>query len=154
MKKNMPKKMPKNMPKYVLYPVSGTAALQAEVSPALVLIEGGKLAQGDAESRSRRACDARCGLSFLILASALLLIALTAILASHELSLRKTMASRLDSAPSASVRVLDGESLWDIAEDHRVDGVSTKDVVSWIKAKNGLSSSSLSAGQSLLVPAS
>lgn len=146
--------MKKNMPKNALYPVSGTAALQAEVAPALVLIEGGKGAQTGSESCPRRMNTARCGYSFTILVSALLLIVLAGVLASRALSARKAVVSRLESAPTVSVRVLDGESLWDIAEEHGVDGVPTKDTVSWIKEKNGLSVSNLSAGQSLLVPAS
>ncbi|MDO4848190.1 MAG: LysM peptidoglycan-binding domain-containing protein [Coriobacteriia bacterium] len=146
--------MKKNMPKNALYPVSGTAALQAEVVPTLVLIEGGMATQGRPESPSRRLGSARCGYSFTVLASALLLIVLAAVLASRGLGARKAVAAQLGAVPTATVRVLEGESLWDIAEEHGVDGVSTKDVVSWIKDRNGLSVSNLSAGQSLLVPAS
>ncbi len=145
--------MKKNMPKNALYPVSGTSALQAEVVPTLVLIEGGKATQGRSETPSRRTGAACCGYSFKILASALLLIVLAAVFASRELGARKAIAAHLEAVPTATVRVLEGESLWDIAEEHGVDGVSTKDVVSWIKDRNGLCVSNISAGQSLLVPA-
>ncbi len=146
--------MKKNMTNNVLYPVSGTAALQSEVIPTLVLIEGGNGAQLGSESPVRKSKNARCPRSFVIMASALIFITFAAVLFSFGLSVHEAVASRLEAAPTASVRVLDGESLWSIAEKHGVDGVSTKDVVSWIKAKNGLSVSTLSAGQSLLVPAS
>lgn len=146
--------MKKDRTNIALYPVSGTAALQAESMPLLVLVEGGRGSRLGSEPAARKTGGARCCRPFVVMASALLIIAFAAVFASSGLSAREAVASRMEAVPTESVRVLDGESLWSIAEKHGVDGVSTRDVVSWIKAKNGISVSTLSAGQSLLVPAS
>ena len=47
-----------------------------------------------------------------------------------------------------------GESIWSIAENHPVNGCSTAEVVEFITQENELSSSMLSSGQQLSVPAS
>ncbi len=56
------------------------------------------------------------------------------------------------SAGTATVVVQPGESLWSIAGD-AVPGADRRDVIIDIQQLNGLSTSQVSAGQSLIVPA-
>lgn len=44
-------------------------------------------------------------------------------------------------------------TLWEIAAEHPVEGLSTAETVDVIREENGLSSSTLHAGQTLVVPA-
>lgn len=44
-------------------------------------------------------------------------------------------------------------TLWDIASEHGVPGLSTAATINLIQAENGLTSSTLHAGQTLVVPA-
>lgn len=44
-------------------------------------------------------------------------------------------------------------TLWDIASEHGVPGLSTAATIDLIQAENGLTSSTLHAGQTLVVPA-
>lgn len=57
--------------------------------------------------------------------------------------------------PSAwtSVAVDSSGTLWEIAVQHGVPGLSTSETVDLIRAENGLASSTLYAGQTLRVPA-
>lgn len=54
--------------------------------------------------------------------------------------------------PMQSVSVSAGDTLWDLAEEHPVDGLSTYETVKLIESQNNLSSSDLSLGQTLKVP--
>ena len=54
----------------------------------------------------------------------------------------------------AVISVQSGDTLWDIAEEHPVSHLSTSDTVALIRSWNGLTSSELSIGMDLLVPAS
>lgn len=53
----------------------------------------------------------------------------------------------------ASVIVGSGQSLWSIAEESAAPGADVRDVVAEIVALNGLTSSTVHAGQSLVLPA-
>ena len=100
----------------------------------------------ESELNSRR-------LTTLFLACALVVfLALTCAFAySSEQSRRVRL--HLDSCETKTVHVLPGDTLWVIAERcGSGDVIPTYDVVSWIRARNGLSSSSLRAGQLLSVP--
>ena len=57
-------------------------------------------------------------------------------------------------ASRAVISVQSGDTLWDIAEEHPVSHLSTSDTVALIRSWNGLTSSELSIGMDLLVPAS
>ena len=50
--------------------------------------------------------------------------------------------------------VREGDSLWQIAEAHPVEGRSVADVVQWIQHTNGLNNATLFVGQVLIVPMS
>lgn len=63
-------------------------------------------------------------------------------------------AQIVDSISYERVTVRPGDSLWSLAREHSVEGISTEDLVSIMKARNGVSDSLLQPGQSLLVAAS
>lgn len=58
----------------------------------------------------------------------------------------------LDSAPTTTVRVLSGDTLWTIANECAIEDVDGGTVVDWIREANHLESSCLMPGQRLLVP--
>lgn len=59
-----------------------------------------------------------------------------------------------NSIASETVEVEPGDSLWSLAEEHEVDGLSTQQVSDYIAEVNDLESSMLRPGQEILVPAS
>ena len=58
----------------------------------------------------------------------------------------------LSLVPSTQITVGTGDSLWTIAQAHSIDGVSTSELIDWLKDENDLSGSVLALGQSLTVP--
>ncbi|MFR8062226.1 MAG: LysM peptidoglycan-binding domain-containing protein, partial [Lancefieldella rimae] len=58
----------------------------------------------------------------------------------------------LQYAPVETITVQPGDSLWKIAEDHNVSGVSTTDIVHYVQKINHISSDSLVSGQLLKIP--
>ena len=58
----------------------------------------------------------------------------------------------LDACETETVRVIAGDTLWEIAASHGAQGTSTYDVVEWIKRRNGLATSELKPGERILVP--
>jgi len=61
-------------------------------------------------------------------------------------------SATIPQGPVSSVRVIPQQTLWDIAEEHPLDGLSTSETVQVICSLNDLESSSLSIGQTILVP--
>lgn len=58
----------------------------------------------------------------------------------------------LSSAPRQSVVVTPGASLWSLAEEYGIDGLSTQQTSDVIRSWNGLSTSALQPGDVLVVP--
>ena len=96
--------------------------------------------------------------SVLDVALPLVALGMTAVLLVASLLMDTVAASGRASAfaqvGTEAVTVMPGDSLWSLAEEHPVDGASTAEVVDFISQENGLSSSSLSIGQSVYVPVS
>lgn len=61
-------------------------------------------------------------------------------------------AHAMDTCQTEEVRVVAGDTLWSIATHHGVEGVSTYDVIRWIRQHNGLPTSAIRAGDMLTVP--
>ena len=59
----------------------------------------------------------------------------------------------LESRPVRTVRVQEGDTIWGVAQECAVEGVSTSDLVMWLCEHNDLSNASLTPGQPLSVPA-
>ena len=63
-----------------------------------------------------------------------------------------SMRKALDACKTETVHVVNGDTLWGIAYSHGAQGTSTYEVVEWIKDRNGLTTSELRPGASILVP--
>ena len=59
-------------------------------------------------------------------------------------------ATSLDA--STTIRITHGDTLWDIAAQHRLPGLTTAETVAVIREANGMSSSSLAVGDTLAIP--
>ncbi|MFD0670269.1 LysM peptidoglycan-binding domain-containing protein [Cohnella sp. GCM10027633] len=68
-----------------------------------------------------------------------------------------TFASDAEVSPATateiSISVDSGDTIWDLAASYKKDTMDTRDAVHAIKKRNGLSSSSVQAGQTLILPA-
>lgn len=64
----------------------------------------------------------------------------------------RAVALALDEAPTRTVRVLPGDSLWAIAERQDWSGPAVREAVRWMLDRNGLPSARLSVGDELVVP--
>lgn len=91
-------------------------------------------------------------ITFLVICSMVLALVGIAFLSDASAMARKT--SSFTDISTEIVTVMPGESIWSIAENHPVNGCSTAEVVEFITQENELSSSMLSSGQQLSVPAS
>lgn len=130
------------------YSFDGSAALKADHRPNFTVIEGGKC---KGVRMTQMETDRREHL-FVALFAILSVVAVMGLSLGVDLVRERTTAQALGSAPTATVRVVSGDTLWNIAEEHPVRGVSTQEVANWIEQENGLKSPSLVPGQSLIVP--
>jgi len=87
-------------------------------------------------------------LLFIPLAALLLYSGLTMMTASAE-----PESVRPATAAESTMTVDSGDTLWSIAQDVKPDGMKTGAAVHLIMKRNGLTSSSLASGQSLILPA-
>lgn len=137
----------------------GTAALAAGAGrPRLVLIEGGGAERPVAPATRRPAPHSQAlslRQSALLVAVGVALVALVTLASLASDALRgRAIADALSGAPTETVVVQEGDSLWGIAEGRCPAGVGTADLVSWIEAENGLVGGLLTPGQRLVVPCS
>lgn len=142
------------------YECDGTSALKSHPSPQLSVYEGaerepsrprgGRRASGE-PSRPADLLSQRDSLraTFLVVLCALSIM--LAGFVADGLHVAAT-TSRISSMPTEAIRVYSGQTLWGIAEEHPVDGVSTRELVNWIERSNELSSASLTPGQTLFIP--
>lgn len=137
----------------------GTSALS--LAPRrLVLLEGGLGSDGPVRSeRPRARCSARpvpslCQSLMLVGLAALTVLAIALVsLVSDALSAAR-ISDALDSLATETVTVHEGDTLWGIASERAPEGVSTADLVSWIKRTNALDGGLIVSGQQLEVPVS
>lgn len=107
-----------------------------------------KVIEGGLNRHEARRCD-------VIGVVAMAVVALVVFTGAWLVTDRMTEA-RVQNAFGASsyetITVVNGDSLWSIAESHPVSGCTTQQVVSHIREENGLESSYLVAGAKLVVP--
>ena len=140
------------------YYTSGSEAIQVAPARKLVLIDGGAASpqsprtyHEQATSRGHRVLSTSQGILAFCVVIALFVAVFSAAL-TKDLKLIQARDQTLSALAVEEVIVQPGDSLWQIAEAHPVDGVSTSDVVTYISQTNSLTSANLSVGQVLLVP--
>jgi LysM repeat protein len=136
----------------IAYPTSGSSALEPHRNGFTVI-------EGTHKSTSCQSVPHPEQLSLMqslkaILAVSAVVIALGITLVFSNTTAQQSFNNAFSNIPVTSVTVHTGDSLWDIAESHAPQGVSTAQVVRWITQENNLSSSCIQPGQTLIVPAS
>lgn len=133
----------------------GNLALKAyDARPSFQVIDGNSCAFNHGIAPTEKAsvtnAHSKSGLFFIAV------IALIALSFTFFNSIASRRAFDIASASTSQtvISVQSGDTLWDIAEEHPVSDLSTSDTVALIRSWNNLSSSELSIGMDLLVPAS
>lgn len=151
------------------YAIEGSTAIQLTPAPRLRLVfdaeRDGKPDPAQTTSHSEHLSDLKSAAKTRVAPSRLprdtaqllmasLALVLTLIATSWVADALRTSrrATILDVVPLCEIAVGSGDSLWSIAETHPVEGVSTPELVAWLKEANGLESSALGLGQTLSVP--
>ncbi len=130
----------------------GSLALSA-TTRNLVVIEGGarrKPSTHASAPRRRPAHRGASGLLALFVASVLVVcfLAQSVVDATHA----SHVAQLLDDVPKEEVSVVTGDTMWQIAERHSIEGVSTAELVRWMRQANNVDTACLYPGQTLVVP--
>ena len=89
---------------------------------------------------------------FFVICAMILVLTAAAVLMDTFAASRRT--SSFANVSTEVVTVMPGDSIWSIAEEHPVEGCSTSEVVDFISEQNELSTSMITSGQHLYVPAS
>lgn len=137
----------------------GTSALDRANDQRLVLIDGGLSSRSSVtrpaqQSHVEPARHLTLAQNVVIGVAALAcIVAGLFVMARVDSSNQGALAQATQSVEMSQVVVMPGESLWSIAQEHGVDGLTTQQTVDLILSSNALTSSTLGVGQSLLVPA-
>ena len=130
----------------------GSLALASSGSPRLVLIQGGA---GRTDRAGRPLPTGPLPLReslALVLCGLLVILSLAAVSSLVSAQAARASAAAISERDELVVMVGEGDTVWEIAEDHPVEGVTTQELVTWISARNGLSGEPLGLGQRLVVP--
>lgn len=141
--------------------VQGNLALKLETPavPAFTVVKGGRSGFQTLPGKPVRSqCVATTSAPVALKASTIvaLAVALTLffVLATSIFSARHAAYAELASNVTyETVRVQSGDSLWSLAQEHSVDGLSTQETSDIIRSVNHLEHGSLDAGDVLKVPA-
>ena len=141
--------------------VQGNLALKLETPavPAFTVVKGGRSGFQTLPGKPVRSqCVATTSAPVALKASTIvaLAVALTLffVLATSIFSARHAAyAESASNGTYETVRVQSGDSLWSLAQEHSVDGLSTQETSDIIRSVNHLEHGSLDAGDVLKVPA-
>lgn len=86
-----------------------------------------------------------------VFAILVLLSAMLAAMFSVAAGSRSAFENALDSTPTQYVEVFEGDSLWTLAEEHPVSGMTTQETTELIRAWNDLDHATLQPGMELIV---
>ena len=133
------------------YTTDGSLALSAKSDGRFTVYEGGLASKPAIRHASRRTPGSfakellcPCAIILLIFCVALVFDACRA----------SRVNALIEHAPKEAVYASQGETVWGLAESHHVEGVSTAELVSWLRRSNDLESPCLQPGQELIVPSS
>lgn len=141
--------------------VQGNLALKLEApaAPAFTVVKGGRSGfqtLPGKPSRSQRVTTASAPAALKASTIAALAVALTLffVLATSIFSARHAAyAESVSNVTYETVRVQSGDSLWSLAQEHPIEGLSTQETSEMIRSVNHLEHGSLDAGAHLIVPA-
>lgn len=141
--------------------VQGNLALKLETpaAPAFTVVKGGRSGFQTLPGKPVRSqCVATTSAPVALKASTIvaLAVALTLffVLATSIFSARHAAyAESVSNVTYETVRVQSGDSLWSLAQEHSVDGLTTQETSDIIRSVNHLEHGSLDAGDVLKVPA-
>ena len=134
-----------------VYSCSGTSALAHTNRPHLRLVYDSRYDRPSNCADSHKNGTLQHGNTLLIVAFAMmLLVGSLSLLVANLRS--QAIGGALDQASTQTVHASPNDNLWSIASKCEVDGVSTYDVVQWIKVHNDLKTSSLRPGEELIIP--
>lgn len=141
--------------------VQGNLALKLEApaAPAFTVVKGGRSGfqpvapkpnrtQHAAVTSSPAALKASTVVAIAVAFTLFFVLATTVFTARHA-----AYADSVANVTYETVRVQAGDSLWSLAEEHPVDGLSTQETSDMIRSVNHLEHGSLDAGAHLKVPA-
>lgn len=140
--------------------VQGTLALKLETpaTPAFTVVKGGRSSfqtLPGKPSRSQRVVTASAPAALKASTIVALAVALTIffVLATSIFSARHAAyAESASNVTYETVRVQSGDSLWSLAQEHPIEGLSTQETSDMIRNVNHLEHGSLDAGAHLKVP--
>lgn len=141
--------------------VQGNLALKLETpaAPAFTVVKGGRSGFQTLPGkpvRSQRVATTSAPVALKASTIVALAVALTLffVLATSIFSARHAAyAESASNVTYETVRVQSGDSLWSLAQEHSVDGLSTQETSDIIRSVNHLEHGSLDAGDVLKVPA-
>lgn len=141
--------------------VQGNLALKLETpaAPAFTVVKGGRsgfqaTSAKPAHSQCVAAASAPVALKASTIAAVAIALTLFFVLATSIFSARHAAyAESVSNVTYETVRVQSGDSLWSLAQEHPIEGLSTQETSDMIRSVNHLEHGSLDAGAHLKVPA-
>lgn len=141
--------------------VQGNLALKLETptAPVFTVVKGGRSGFQTLPGKPVRSrCVATTSAPVALKASAIVALAvaltLSFVLATSIFSARHAAyAESVSNVTYETVRVQPGDSLWSLAQEHPIEGLSTQETSDMIRSVNHLERGSLDAGAHLKVPA-
>ena len=141
--------------------VQGNLALKLETPavPAFTVVKGGRsgfqaLSAKSAHSQCVAAASAPVALKASTIVAVAIALTLFFVLATSIFSARHAAyAESVSNVTYETVRVQSGDSLWSLAQEHPIEGLSTQETSDMIRSVNHLEHGSLDAGAHLKVPA-
>lgn len=141
--------------------VQGNLALKLETpaAPAFTVVKGGRssfqtLPGKPAHSQRVAKTSAPAALKVSTIVTLAVALTLFFVLATSIFSARHTAyAESVSNVTYETVRVQSGDSLWSLAQEHPIEGLSTQETSDVIRNINHLEHGSLDAGAHLKVPA-
>lgn len=141
--------------------VQGNLALKLETpaEPAFTVVQGGRsgfhpLAVKPARNQQAVAAPARVALKVPTIVAVAVALTLFFVLATSVFSARHAAyAESVSNVTYETIRVQPGDSLWSLAEEYPIEGLSTQETSGMIRNVNHLEHGSLAAGAHLKVPA-
>ena len=141
--------------------VQGNLALKLETpaAPAFTVVKGGRsgfqtLHGKPVRSQSVATTSAPAALKVSTIVALAVALTLFFVLATSIFSARHAAyAESVSNVTYKTVRVQSGDSLWSLAQEHPIEGLSTQETSDMIRNVNHLEHGSLAAGAHLKVPA-